>query len=193
MIGKSTHCITKRQPAGACAVEYYESHGVGHFLEENSSQSIIINDYDQYLELHDNFDAIYQEKQNGNNLYYKRKDNTFFHVKKELSNISSFTPHIFTIYGKNANQQIDLENDIIKLCVVKDFDTKKIILSTPREAQETIFDIPEKLSDAFLTMNEQNGLHKDITSADLARIKENQSLLDDMTDLKELFYRSGKK
>lgn len=190
---KTTHCITKRQPIGACAVEYYESHDVSRFLEENSSHSIKINYYQQKLESHNNLDVIYQEKSNSNNLYYKKEDNTFFHVRKDLSSVSSLIPSIFIIYGKNANQQIDLNNVIARICVVKDFDTKKIIFSTPDEAQETILNIRQRMSKLFLKINEQDRTYRDITPEDLAKIKEKQSSLSDTPDLKELFYRSGKK
>ena len=193
LVEKPTHCIIKRQPEGACAIDYYESHDVSDLLEQNSSQSIIINDYEQQLELHDNFNAIYQEKENNNNLYYNVKDNIFFHVRKNLSGMSSFTPSIFVIYGRSVDQQINLHNIITKVCVIKDFDTQKTIFSTPEEAQTTIFSIPQRLSKLFLKIQEQDNLYKDITSADLAEIKEKQSLLNDMTDLKELFFRSGKK
>jgi len=193
LIEKPAYCRVKRQPGEACAIDYYESHNVGHILEQNDSQSITINDYEQQLESHDNSNAIYQEKGNDNNLYYKVKENTFFHVRKNLSGMSSVTPSIFIMYGKNANQQIDLDNIITRVCVIRDFDTKKIIFSTPDEAQDTILNIPQRLSKLFLKVQEQDRIHRDITPTDLAQIKERQSLLDDMTDLRELFLRSGKK
>lgn len=193
LIEKPTHCVVKRQPEGACAIDYYESYGISSILEENTSQSIIINDYDQQLESHNNFISIYQDKGNNNNLYYQVKDNIFFHVRKNLSGISSFTPSIFIIYGKSANQQINLGNIIARVCVVKDFDTKKIIFSTPNEAQKVIFNIPQRLSELFLRMQEQSSIHRDITAADLKKIKEKQSLSNDMDNLKEMFHRSGKK
>ncbi|MCS3433286.1 hypothetical protein [Klebsiella sp. BIGb0407] len=193
LVEKPTHCITKRQPTGACAVEYYESYDVSRFLDENSRHSIIINDHQQQLELHNNLEAIYQEKQNSNNLYFKREDNTFFHARKDLSRTSALTPSRFIIYGKRANQQINPRNIIARICVVKDFDTKKIIFSTPDEAQDTIFNIQHRLSKLFLRMNEQDRIYKDINLEDLDKIKEKQSLFIDSPDLKELFYRSGKK
>ena len=193
LIKKSLHCRVKKQPMSACAIDYIESQRISYILEKSSDHGIVIDDYENKLEPYSNFHAIYKKNDDKKNLYYKGKDNTFFYVRKNKENTSAFIPAMFVIYGKDTNQHIDLENVITSVSVIKDFDSKKIIFSTPAEAQENVFNINKKLSDLFLKWQEEDIIHKDITNDDLVKIKEKTPLLNDTPDLNELFNRSGKK
>lgn len=193
LIKKSRRCIVKRQPMATCTLDYFETDRIRALLEKNSAQGIIINDHQNQLEPYEGFYAIYKKKNDDGSLYYKGKDDLFFHVKKTEEIKSSLTPSFFTIYGKNANQQIDLNYVISGVTIIKDFDTKKIIFSTPKEAQENLFDIEKRFSSLVLKWQEEDVVRREITPIDLLDIKNQIPLITDLSSLYELFNPSGKK
>ena len=193
LIEKSSRCIVKKQPMSACSVSYFETDRIRHLLDENSNQGIIIEDHHNQLEPYNGFYAIYQKKNNIEELYYKGKGDLFFHVRKNKNNLSSFTPSVFIIYGKDSKQQINLDYVISSISIIKDFDTKKIIFSTPVEAAENVFDINKKLLEMFIKWQGSDKVYKNITPQDLSEIETRLPLLNELSDLNELFNRSGKK
>lgn len=192
LIERTMHCRVKRQPMSSC-VDYFETERLQYLLEKNKQDGIIIEDYQNKLEQHDHFRSIYRKKDDANTLYYRSKDNIFFYVKQNTKKTSSPIPATFILYGKNSNQQIDLENVMTSISVIKDYDSKKIIFSTPKEAQENVFDINKKLSEMYLQWQENDNPHKEFTLANLNEIKDKISSLNDLSVLDELFKRSGKK
>ncbi|MFT8211092.1 MAG: hypothetical protein ACMZI0_11830 [Symbiopectobacterium sp.] len=64
---------------------------------------------------------------------------------------------------------------ITDISVIKDFGTKKIIITTPSEAQEMIFSLERDLSDKFLKWQQGNSGGRDFNASG--------------TDLEQLFYK----
>lgn len=193
LIRRKDHCIVKRQPLSACHIEFFETTRIRHILSFNSNHGIIIDNYLDTLDTYDNFPAIYNEKNDKTALYYKGEGNIFFHLRKSQYKAFSLTPTQFVIYGKNEDQQINLKYVLSSISIIKDFDTKKMIISTPEEAQKNVFDINIKFSELFLKWQEEDKIYQNVSPDDLQNIVKNTPRLHDLSDMNELFNRSGKK
>lgn len=193
LIAKTRRCIVKKHPSSVCNTEYFETERISYLLNPNNNHGITINEYQNSLDNNHFFPNIYNKKGSEKELYYKSEGNYFFHARLNIHKPISFTPTTFIIYGKDINQQIDYKTIITSISVIRDFDTNKIIFSTPGEAQENIFDIDKKYSDLFLKWQEEDKVYRDITPADLPEIVKNIPLLNDLSDLDDLFNRKGKK
>ncbi|MBS0849643.1 hypothetical protein [Citrobacter sp. JGM124] len=190
---KSHHCIAKRQPLSMCNTEYFETERIRYLLTQHNNHRITINNYQDILSPHKEIPGIYKKNNSEDEFYYKYEGDDFFHVRLNKDHEISFTPAFFIIYGKTPEQKIDLNSVISGVNIIKDFDSKKIIFSTPRETQESVFDINKKISDMYLKWQEQDTVYRDATLDDLKEIVKNSRELNDISSLNELFDRNGKK
>lgn len=192
---RNGHCIVKRQPLSICTAPYFETGVVNYLLNHYSHEGIIIHNHAEQLEPYHGFRGIYKTRRgDSENLYYHTGINDIFLYARKASDTSShIVPIVFTIYGKNTREQINLNHIILNVSMIKDFDTKKIIICTPEEAHEYIFNIKRKEFTLHLEWQGTDQIHPEVTDWDLEIIQHRTPLINDLSSLDELFDRSGKK
>jgi len=192
---KKDFCIVKRQPLSICTAPYFETSVVNYLVNNHINEGIIINNHAEQLEPYDGFRGIYKARgEDRTNLYYYTgTDDIFLYARTPPDTSSYIVPVVFTLYGKNSRQQINLNSIISNISIVKDFHTKKIIICTPEEAQVYLFDIKRKEFTLHLEWQGLDQIHPEITALDLEIIQSRIPLLNDLSSLDELFNRSGKK
>ncbi|MCW2488046.1 hypothetical protein J5069_19270 [Candidatus Symbiopectobacterium sp. NZEC127] len=188
---RAYHCIAKRQILSLCNMDFYETKDISTLLRRNQDHGIIIDHPDKSMTPYVGVNGFY--KNSGGEIFYRSKEGLFFHAKEKKNNNRAIVPEYFTLHGKNMDGSIDDKMKITAVSIIKDFDTKKIIVSTPVEAQETILGIDKKSSIKLLEWLEIGGEKYDVDVDKLAEIPKRLSQDNNMDDVYEIFARSSKK
>ncbi|MCW2478231.1 hypothetical protein [Candidatus Symbiopectobacterium sp. NZEC135] len=187
------HCISKRQIFSLCNAEFNESINISKKLKDNKINGIEINDPTKHLDPYGDINGFYKKKNNPDEIYYQSRDGVFFHAEEVRQISNQLTPEYFNLYGKNKDGSIDKNFLIEQVCVIKDFDTHKMILSTPDEAMNTIFGTDLKMSKQLLERNKNSELKESFNIEEIKDELVNSHNRDDMDDVHDLFDRFAKK
>ena len=184
-------CISKRQTLSLCNMPYHETSNLKSLLTTNKEHSVTIVNPDETLKPSNLASGIYQNK--NNELFYHFKDNEYFHCVEEPGDQVDITPLFMTIYGKNENGGINFSSIISRVSVIKDFDTKELIMSTPLEAQELVLNIDKETSRVLLEWQKTNFHGEEITSNDLDKLPTTLAEYHEFSDVEMFILYGGKK
>ncbi|WP_300000486.1 hypothetical protein [uncultured Cedecea sp.] len=192
---KKEDCIVRRQPLSTCTAPYFETSVVNYLVNNHIDEGITIDNPTEQLEPYAGFRGIYRARRGDRNslYYYTGVDNIYLHASPPSDTSSYIVPVVFTLHGKDSRQQINRNVVISNISIVKDFDTKKIVICTPEEAQEYILDIKRKEFSLHLEWQGGDQIHPEVTAWELEKIHSKMSFLNDLSSLDELFNRTGKK
>lgn len=188
------HCITKRQLFSVCNANFYESKDITKLLKLNADHGIHIDKIGESLEPYKDVNGFYKDKNPDGGLYFLSQDGLFFHVKEETED-GNMIPTFFKLYGKKPDDSIDSNVFISDVSVIKDFDTKKLIVTTPLEAMQMVFNLEgEKSKEVYRwSDNEFRSHHMDTNRVVLDDIQSKIMSNGDLDLIKRLFYLNGKK
>lgn len=188
---RASHCISKRQILSLCNTDFYETKDISTLLKRNKDHGITIDHQSETLTPYVGINGFY--KSNDGQIFYRSSEGLFFYAKEKSSNENVIVPEYFVLHGKKPNGIIDDDVELTAVSIIKDFDTKKIIVSTPVEAQETILQIDKKSSIKLLKWLEVEGKRYDVDVDSLNEIKSRLAQDNNMGDVYEIFARSSKK
>lgn len=186
-----SHCITKRQVLDICGVVHHETSNFNSLLNTNLEYAVTIDNHEQILKPSNLVSGVYKNKEN--DLFYHFKDDKYFHCVEEDGVQEDVTPAFISIYGKKDNDDIDFSIFISKVSVIKDFDTKEIIMSTPLEAQELVLNIDVETSLTLLEWQKNNFHGVDITLSKLRQLPSALMECQEFNDVQSLICHGGKK
>ncbi|QZN94548.1 hypothetical protein [Symbiopectobacterium purcellii] len=187
---RSSHCITKRQLFSLCSARFYESKDITTLLRRNSEHSIDFDNLSEHLEPYEDTNGFYKDKHSPERIYYLSQDGGAFHVMEEKNN-DDMIPVFFKIYGKNEDNSINNNVLVTDVSIVKDFDTKQAIVTTPLEAMNMVFNLNAEKNKALLKWSESQVSRRPI-NADYKDLEDIQKKVNKNTDYitVELFFFS---
>lgn len=185
------HCISKRQILSVCNTIHHETSNLSSLLKTNEEHAVIIDTPEETLTPSGLAAGVY--KNSKNELFYYFKDKKFFHCIEAPDQQPDITPVFFTLYGKKNKDDIDLSTIISSVSVIKNFDTRELIMSTPLEAQELVFNIDSATSKILLDWQNANFHGESITIQDINRLPNKLAESSGFSDVESLIIHGGKK
>ncbi|MCW2477621.1 hypothetical protein [Candidatus Symbiopectobacterium sp. NZEC135] len=188
------HCIAKRQLFTLCSAKFYESKDITTRLSSNAEHGIHFDKPSDNLEPYADVHGFYKDKNNAEGFYFQSRNGIFFHAREE-KNDDKMIPTFFKIYGKKADDSIDNNLLVSDVSIIKDFDTKELIITTPAEAMEMVFHLDSKKEMALSHWNKSRLLRKpiNVNFKDLENIQNKINENEDLNLVKSLFSLHGKK
>ncbi|WP_196905730.1 hypothetical protein [Candidatus Symbiopectobacterium sp. 'North America'] len=160
---RSYNCIAKRQLFSLCSASFYESKDMTTLLRRNAEHGINFDDLSEHLEPYKDTNGFYKDKYSAEGIYYLSQDGGFFHAREEKNNDNMISVFL-KIYGKNEDNSINNNILVTEVSIVKDFDTKKSIVTTPLEAMDMIFNFDAEKNKALLRWSESQVLREPINA-----------------------------
>ena len=191
---RDSHCVAKRQLFSICNASFYESKDITALLKRNANYGIHSDKIGESLERYKDVNGFYKDKNPDGGLYFLSQDGFFFHVREETED-GNMIPTFFKLYGKKPDDSIDSDFLISDVSIIKDFDTKELIVTTPLEAMQMVFNLEgEKGKELYRwSNNESRSTHMEISGISLDNIQSKIENNEDLELINRLFHLNGKK
>lgn len=188
---RKSHCVSKRQILSVCSTSYHETPNLNLLLKKNKDHAVKIDDPANRLVPSSLVVGTYRNEKN--DLFYHFQGDEYFHCVEEPDEQPFVIPAFITIHGKKENEEIDPSVIISSVSVIKDFDTHEIIMSTPSEAQEIVFNIDAETSRLLLEWQDANFRGDDIDHNDFVELPTILASYEEISDVKDMILYGGKK
>jgi len=189
---KEISCLAKRQIFSLCGAKYYETTELASLLKKNKEHGVYISHAKEQMDNFENIAGLYRKKDTGE-LFYSYNKNIFFHAILEHQILPDIIPKYFSIYAKKSTGVIDPSALITPVCILKNFGTKEIIMSTEMEGNRIILGVSAETSNKMLTWNRRNFHGRKLDKNFLERLPSLLSQNKRTQEINNMFKNQGKK